>query len=74
VLQSILSSCAPDNPDFCLIPGNQLRFIGNPQKAIEQVRRPIFRESVDQWRHFEPWLDALKTALGNLVDLYPGIP
>jgi hypothetical protein len=32
--------------------------------SSEQVRRPIFREGLDQWRHFEPWLDPLKEALG----------
>jgi hypothetical protein len=32
--------------------------------SSEQVRQPINREGMDQWRHFEPWLDALKLALG----------
>jgi hypothetical protein len=31
--------------------------------SSEQVRRPIFTEGVDQWRHFEPWLGPLKDAL-----------
>jgi predicted Zn-dependent protease len=32
--------------------------------SSEQVRQPIYREGLDQWRHFEPWLEALRTALG----------
>jgi tetratricopeptide (TPR) repeat protein len=36
--------------------------------SSEQVRRPIFREGVEQWRHFEPWLDPLKQALGPLAE------
>jgi len=32
--------------------------------SSEQVRRPIFREGVDQWRRYEPWLAPLKAALG----------
>jgi tetratricopeptide (TPR) repeat protein len=32
--------------------------------SSEQVRRPIFREGIDQWRNFEPWLGPLKAALG----------
>jgi hypothetical protein len=32
--------------------------------STEQVRRPINREGLDQWRHFEPWLGPLKAALG----------
>jgi len=31
--------------------------------SSEQVRRPIFKEGLDQWRHFEPWLGPLKEAL-----------
>ena len=33
--------------------------------SSEQVRRPIFRDGVDQWRHFEPWLGDLQTVLAG---------
>jgi tetratricopeptide (TPR) repeat protein len=33
--------------------------------SSEQVRQPIFRDGLDQWRHFEPWLEPLKAALGD---------
>jgi tetratricopeptide (TPR) repeat protein len=32
--------------------------------SSEQVRQPINRDGVDHWRHFEPWLEPLKAALG----------
>jgi tetratricopeptide (TPR) repeat protein len=32
--------------------------------SSEQVRRPLYREGVDQWRRYEAWLDPLKEALG----------
>ena len=32
--------------------------------SAEQVRRPIYREGVDRWRRFEPWLGPMKEALG----------
>jgi hypothetical protein len=32
--------------------------------SSEQVRRPIFTDGVDQWRHFEAWLEPLRQALG----------
>jgi hypothetical protein len=32
--------------------------------SSEQVRRPINRDGLDQWRHYEPWLGPLKEALG----------
>jgi hypothetical protein len=35
--------------------------------SSEQVRQPIFKEGLDQWRHFEPWLGPLKAALGDLA-------
>jgi tetratricopeptide (TPR) repeat protein len=36
--------------------------------SSEQVRRPIYKEGLDQWRHFEPWLTPLKEALGPLAE------
>jgi tetratricopeptide (TPR) repeat protein len=35
--------------------------------SSEQVRRPIFTEGLDQWRHFEAWLGPLRDALGDLA-------
>jgi len=36
--------------------------------SSEQVRRPINREGLDQWRPYEPWLDPLKEALGPVLE------
>jgi tetratricopeptide (TPR) repeat protein len=33
--------------------------------SSEQVRRPIFKEGIDQWRNFEPWLGPLREILGR---------
>jgi tetratricopeptide (TPR) repeat protein len=35
--------------------------------SSEQVRRPINREGLELWRHYEPWLGPLKEALGPLA-------
>jgi tetratricopeptide (TPR) repeat protein len=35
--------------------------------SSEQVRRPIFKEGIDQWRNFERWLEPLKAVLGSAV-------
>ena len=35
--------------------------------SSEQVRRPIYREGIDQWRNYERWLGPLKEALGPLA-------
>ena len=41
--------------------------------SSEQVRRPINRDGVDQWRPYEAHLGPLKRALGHLSEVYPDI-
>jgi tetratricopeptide (TPR) repeat protein len=36
--------------------------------SAEQVRRPLNRDAVDEWRRFEQWLGPLKDALGDAAD------
>ncbi|HEV2228271.1 MAG TPA: sulfotransferase [Steroidobacteraceae bacterium] len=38
--------------------------------SSEQVRQPISREGLDQWRNFEPWLGSLREALGDALERY----
>ena len=38
--------------------------------SSEQVRQPIFREGLEQWRHFEQWLGPLREALGDALERY----
>jgi tetratricopeptide (TPR) repeat protein len=38
--------------------------------SSEQVRQPLNREGLDQWKHFEPWLEPLKNALGDALNHY----
>jgi hypothetical protein len=38
--------------------------------SSEQVRRPISREGLEQWRNYEPWLAPLKEALADAVTCY----
>ena len=65
---------------YCGLPFDErcLRFYENDRAvrtaSSEQVRRPIYRDGVDHWRHYEPWLDALKVALGPVLDCYPAVP
>ena len=53
-----------------------LRFYENARAvrtvSSEQVRRPVFREGLDQWRRFEPWLGPLKQALGPALEGWRG--
>ena len=66
--------------DYCELPFEEgcLRFFENARPvrtaSSEQVRRPIYREGVDQWRNYEPWLEPLQTALGPVLAAYPEVP
>jgi predicted Zn-dependent protease len=58
--------------DFCALPfeAQCLRYY-ETRRAVatvssEQVRRPLYTDSLEQWRNFEPWLGPLKAALGDL--------
>ena len=59
--------------DFCGLPfeAGCLTFYKTERSvrtaSSEQVRRPIFKEGLDQWRRFEPWLGPLRQALGPLA-------
>ncbi len=66
--------------DYCGLPFEPqcLRFYENTRAvrtaSSEQVRQPIFREALEQWRHYEPWLAPLKDALGPVLEAYPEVP
>ena len=38
--------------------------------SSEQVRQPIFREGLEQWRNYQPWLESLQMALGDALARY----
>lgn len=66
--------------EYCGLPFEPacLRFYEN-ERAVrtassEQVRVPIYREGLEQWRHYEPWLEPLKSSLGAVLERYPQVP
>jgi hypothetical protein len=62
--------------DYCGLPfeAKCLQFYQNDRAvrtaSSEQVRQPIFRDGVDQWQNFAPWLGPLETALGPVLQEY----
>ena len=42
--------------------------------SSEQVRRPLYRDGLDRWRHYEAWLSPLKSVLGPMAETYPAVP
>ena len=71
-VRQLLTHCGLPFEEACL------RFYENARAvrtaSSEQVRQPIFREGVDQWRHYERWLEPLKAALGPVLAAYPEVP
>ena len=65
--------------EYCQLPFESecLRFHENRRVvqtiSSDQVRRPIYTAGLEQWRHFDLWLDPLRAALEHLVDDYPGL-
>jgi len=67
-VRRLLDYCGLAFEDACL------RFFDNARPvrtaSSEQVRQPIYRGGVEQWKHYEAWLDPLKAALGSALDTY----
>lgn len=65
---------------YCGLPFEEacLRFYENPRAvstpSAQQVRQPLFKDAVEQWRNYEPWLRELKVALGDVLACYPAAP
>ncbi len=64
-VRRLLDYCGLPFDPACLAFHQNRRAVRTP--SSEQVRRPIFREGLDQWRAFEPWLADLELALGDAV-------
>ena len=61
-VRRLLDFCGLDFEPACLEYHRTERSIRTP--SSEQVRQPIYRSGLDQWRNFEPWLGPMKDALG----------
>lgn len=68
-VRRILEYCGLPFEDACLNFHKTKRSVRTP--SSEQVRQPIYKSGLEQWRAFEPWLDPLKNALGPILDRYP---
>jgi tetratricopeptide (TPR) repeat protein len=61
-VRAILDHCGLPFEAGCLDFHRNRRSVRTP--SSEQVRRPIYREGLDQWRNYAPWLQPLQAALG----------
>jgi len=62
-IRLLLDYCALPFEEGCLRFWETERSVATP--SAEQVRRPIFRDALQQWRNYEPWLGPLQAALGS---------
>jgi predicted Zn-dependent protease len=71
-VRKLLAYCQLDFEPACL------RFFetqrGVRTASSEQVRQPIYRQGMEQWANYEPWLNPLKDSLGAVLNSYPEIP
>ncbi len=61
-IRALLDYCGLEWDDNCLNFHENKRAVRTA--SSEQVRQPLSRSGVDQWKPFEQWLDPLKQALG----------
>ena len=67
-VRRMLEHCNLPFEPACLAFHQTRRSVRTP--SSEQVRRPIGREGLDQWRRYAPWLAPLRDALGDALTGY----
>ncbi len=66
-IRRLLDYCGLPFEDGCLRFWETGRGVQTP--SAEQVRRPIYRDALQQWRNFAPWLGPLKEALDRPAEV-----
>ena len=62
-IRRIIAGCGLPWHDACLHPERNPRAVKTPSKW--QTRQPIYRDSVERWRRYEPWLGPLRALLAD---------
>jgi hypothetical protein len=68
-IRVLLDYCGLEFEEQCLRFYETDRAIRTP--SAEQVRQPVYKDSLEHWRNYEKHLGPLKEALGPLLDRYP---
>ena len=67
-VRRILGFCGLEFESSCIDFHKSRRSVATA--SSEQVRQPIFREGLFQWRNYEPWLGPLRDTLGDALNRY----
>jgi len=65
-IRRIITCCGLKWDDACLRPERNPRAVKTPSKW--QTRQPIYRDSVERWRRYEPWLGPLSALLDGVSE------
>jgi tetratricopeptide (TPR) repeat protein len=60
-IPELVAACGLAWNDACLMPHRNPRAVSTA--SLWQARQPIYRTSVERWRHYEPWLGELRELL-----------
>jgi tetratricopeptide (TPR) repeat protein len=69
-VRRLLDYCGLPFESACLDFHENGRAVMTP--SAEQVRQPIFRQGLDRWRAYDPWLGPLKAVLGPALESWRG--
>jgi cytochrome c-type biogenesis protein CcmH/NrfG len=62
-IRALLDYCGLPFEPACLAPHETRRAVRTA--SSEQVRRPMNKDAIEHWRHYEEWLGPLRDALGD---------
>ena len=68
-VRRLLSYCGLPFENACLSFHENARPVRTA--SSEQVRQPVFKGSIEHWRHYEEWLARLQKALAPVLSDYP---
>lgn len=71
-IRALLDYCELTHEPGCFAPHRTERVVRSV--SAEQVREPINAKGLNRWKHYEPYLSELKSALGPTLDCYPAPP
>jgi len=67
-VRRLLAYCGLDFESGCLRFYENDRPVRTP--SAQQVRQPIYRDGMEHWRNYKPWLEPLEQALGGALERY----